>query len=199
MDGKFVSSKREAKIAVLFIQSLLVAYPVIVILGYYLENLQEIGIKELLFALLIILMCIGVIIGAFVMFIRWFYRAYSNLYEKTPDLKYKKRWVILCWLIPVINFYLPFLLIKNMYSNIAILTDNAAAKENLEKLTTINIWWMLYIVMWIFDLGYYALIYPGKSIMFNIITYILLIPSVWLTIKIIRNYCKIEEQLVDFV
>jgi hypothetical protein len=195
MNGKISSSKKEAKTAILFTWSLLVTFPAIFLLSYYLQNLREFNIGILVFALLGILACIGTIIATLVMFIIWFYKAYSTLYQKTPDLKYKKRWAVLSWIIPVVNFYLPYLLLKDMYSNIAILTNNSAATESLKKLTAVNIWWGLYILGWILDIGYYAVIYPDNSAVFNVVTYILIIPSVWFTVKIIQNYCEFEEKL----
>jgi hypothetical protein len=189
------SSKNEAKVAVIFMWSMLIVYPVIFILGYYLENLQETDIKEALLASLTVLIAFGIIIASLVTFLIWFYKAYSNLYEKTP-LKYKKIWAVLGWLVPVINFYLPYLMIKEMYSNVAVLTNNPLAGESIKKFTTINIWWTLYILMWVADIAYYALIYPDTSVVFNIVTYILIVPSVWLTVKVIQDYCKFEEELL---
>ncbi|MDR1461497.1 MAG: DUF4328 domain-containing protein [Campylobacteraceae bacterium] len=194
MNGKISSSKQKAKIAILLMWSLLFIFPALIISGYYLENLHEINAKALL-ALLVTLISFVIVIASLVVFIIWFYKAYSNLYQKTSNLKYKKYWAILGWIIPIINLYLPYFLIKDMYSNIAILTNDSTAVENFKKLTAINIWWALYILGWILDIGYYIAIYPDKSIVFDITTYILLIPSVWFTVKIIRDYCESEERL----
>jgi hypothetical protein len=192
--NKLSSSKREARTAVLFIWSLLIIYPIMVVLGYYFENTQEIDIGMILLAFLATFICAGIMIVSLVMFLIWFYKAYSNLYKQTP-LKYKKKWAVLGWLVPVINFYLPYLMVKEMYSNIAVLTNNSLAHESAKKLTTINIWWTLYILMWILDIAYYATIYPDTSAIFNIATYSLMIPSIWFTVKIIQDYCRFEGQL----
>jgi hypothetical protein len=88
-------------------------------------------------------------------------------------------------------------MIKEMYLNIAVLTNNPLTHESVKKLTTVNILWALYILLWILDIVYYAVIYPDTSVIFDIIMYALIIPSVWFTAKIIQDYCRLEEQLAD--
>jgi hypothetical protein len=82
-----------------------------------------------------------------------------------------------------------------MYQNIATLTNSLEAEKSLKKLTALNIWWAIYVLGWILDIGYYAAIYPNGSMTFNIVAYLLTIPAVWLMVKIIQDYCELEEKL----
>ncbi|MDR1007646.1 MAG: DUF4328 domain-containing protein [Campylobacteraceae bacterium] len=191
---KLTSSKTEGKIAILFLWSLVITYPVLVVLTYYIQGLREIDIKGL-FAALAIMACISLIVTSLIMFLIWFYKAYSILYQKTSDLKYKKYWTILSWIIPVINFYLPYLIIKDMYSVAAV--NNPLTQKRIKKWTTINICWTLYIFMWILDIAYYIIVYPDRPVVFDAVTYILIAPSIWLTIKIIKDYCELEAKLFE--
>jgi heme/copper-type cytochrome/quinol oxidase subunit 2 len=125
--------------------------------------MQRRDIGMILLAFFAVLICVSIMIISLVIFLIWFYKAYSNLYRQKP-LKYKKKWAILGWLIPVINLYLPYLMIKEMYLNIAVLTNNPLAHESVKKLTTVNILWALYILLWILDIVYYAVIYPDASV-----------------------------------
>ncbi|MDR2635454.1 MAG: DUF4328 domain-containing protein [Campylobacteraceae bacterium] len=198
MSGRISSSKKEAKIAIFFIWSMLITFPAMIALGEYMENSIAADV-DMLFVLLISLAVLAlacVLLASVVVFIIWFYKAYSILDEKTPNLKYKKSLAVWSWIIPVVNFYLPYLLLKDMYKNIAILTNDSEVEKSFKKLTALNIWWAIYILGWILDIGYYAAIYPDSSMAFNIITYLLIIPSVWLTVKIIRDYCELEAKLV---
>jgi heme/copper-type cytochrome/quinol oxidase subunit 2 len=193
---KLSSSKQEAKIAVIFMWSFLLTFPVITICSHQIKDVYELT-PMILFISLVILACTGIMMGSLVTFLIWFYRAYSNLHEKAPNLKRKRYWAILGWVIPIVNLYLPYLIIKEMYANIAILTNNPSAQESIKKWTTINLWWTLYILGWILDIVYYISIYPKTSVIFDVVTYILIVPSVWLTVKIIQDYCRFEEQLSD--
>ncbi|MDR2790271.1 MAG: DUF4328 domain-containing protein [Campylobacteraceae bacterium] len=188
------SSKKEAKTAIWFLWITVALFPFIIIEGYYL-NSDEVSVKMLITAFVsLAIVCVFII--SIIMFLVWFYKAYSNIYALTPDPKYKKWWVVASWLVPVVNFFVPYFILRYMYTKAADLADNPEAYKNMQKWTTLNACWALYILMWIGDIVYYALIFPDTSTLFNIITYILFIPCAWLTAKIINNYCKLEEEFL---
>jgi hypothetical protein len=134
-------------------------------------------------------------VASLVIFLIWFYKAYSNIYPQMLEPRYKKYWAIWSFFVPIVNFYLPYLMIKKMYLTISIVLGDAEAAESFKRLTAINILWALYILMWIASIVYFIVAYPNVSVIFDIVMYILIIPCIWLTVKIIQDYVKLEERV----
>ncbi|MDR2081559.1 MAG: DUF4328 domain-containing protein [Campylobacteraceae bacterium] len=189
------SSKKEAKITIWTMWITAVLCPFIYIADHYAKSGQE-EIVKILTAFIVSLVLIAIFFVSLVMFFVWFYRAYSNIYELSPNPKYKKWQVVLSWLVPVVNFFAPYFVLKYMYAQAADLANNPQSYENMKKWTTLNIFWALYILMWIYDIVYFALIFPDTSIVFETITCILIVIGVWFTAKIINDYCKLEEEFL---
>lgn len=82
-------------------------------------------------------------------FIRWFKRAYSNLTLKMPNqLDYSVNSTVYCWFIPIVNFYLPYVIMKSMYTNTdkyLIYKGNENYTERLET-NYLGWWWFLWII-----------------------------------------------------
>ena len=48
-------------------------------------------------------------------FIRWFRRAYFNLHLRVDHLSNSEGWAAGSWFVPIINFYLPYKIMKELY------------------------------------------------------------------------------------
>jgi hypothetical protein len=200
---RLTSNKAMAKIAIFFTWSLLVVYPAIVIDNYYFRQLDDIVNHQAylsvsaLTTMAINLICALWLIVTLVIFIMWFYKACSNLHKVVEKPKYAPYWAVWSWIIPVVNFYLPYKIIKDIYAKASDLLGDIPATDNAKNSTIINISWAIYIIILILDIVYYIIIFPNHSIVFDVATFVLLIPSVWLTVKIIYNYSVLEERLFE--
>ncbi|MDR3345834.1 MAG: DUF4328 domain-containing protein [Campylobacteraceae bacterium] len=199
---RLTSNKTMAKIAIFFSWSFLVVYLVIAIDNYYFRWLNEAADTNaylnagVLVTVAISLICVLWLIATVVIFIVWFYKAYSNLRKVTDKPKYAPYWAVWSWIIPVVNFYLPFKILKDMQAKASDLLG-VPVIENTKNRKIINILWALYLIAWGLDIVYYIIIYPNSSIIFDVATFVLLIPSVWLSVKIIYNYSVLEERLFE--
>lgn len=135
-----------------------------------------------------------------VTFIKWFQRAYSNLHLKVDNLSNSENWAAYCWFIPIINLFRPYQIMEEMFSKTnMLLTKNKSFKNiNLSK-TTVNIWW----AFWILNnfMGQFVFRYSLKAetltelsfaTKIGIIANIIGIPLALITIKMIKDYSKIE-------
>jgi hypothetical protein len=200
---RLTSNKAMAKIAIFFACSLLVVYPVAIIAGYYLKLFGELVDPYAYFSagvlvtVAISLICALWLIAILVIFIVWFYKAYSNLRKVTDKPKYAPYWAVWSWIIPVVNFYLPFKILKDMQAKASDLLGDIPVSDNTKNRKIINISWVLYLILWGLDIIYYVMIFPNGSTVFDVATFVLLIPSVWLSVKIIYNYSVLEERLFE--
>lgn len=90
---------------------------------------------------------IAFIISA-ITFIYWFYRAYSNLRVKMPNqLDYSAKSAVYCWFIPFVNFYLPYVIMKSLYTNTHKYLLYKGDDRYTEKLSTgyLGWWWFLWV------------------------------------------------------
>ncbi len=47
----------------------------------------------------------------------WIYRANANLRDaRMEDLKHSPAWAVVCWIIPVISLFMPFLTMRALYN-----------------------------------------------------------------------------------
>lgn len=81
-------------------------------------------------------------------FIMWFRRAYYNIGLRVNDLLYGNGWAAGSWFIPVINLYMPFQIMKDLYKQTEkymTFCMKEPYKGNL-KTNYVNLWWTLWII-----------------------------------------------------
>ncbi|MDR2099347.1 MAG: DUF4328 domain-containing protein [Campylobacteraceae bacterium] len=198
MNTNLSSSKKIAKIAIWLMWIVVALYPVVLIAGHYLDSKHETTTTLTIFLTLLVIyfVCLGIFIISLIMFLVWFYKAYSNIYELIHEPKYKKWWAIASWLVPVVNFFVPYFILKYMYLKAADLAGNPLAAERIKKWATLNVYWALWILAWICDIVYYVIIFPDMPVAFEVFTCILIVPGAWFTAKIIWDYCELEEEFL---
>ncbi|GAB4258674.1 MAG: DUF4328 domain-containing protein [Vicingaceae bacterium] len=147
---------------------------------------------------------IAYIISA-VTFIQWFRRAYYNLHIKVKHLSYDEGWAAGSWFVPIISWFRPFQIMKELYKETKKLLTNNGLYFN-QNLSTVYIgwWWFL----WLLNnfIGQFQFRYSTKaetidelifSTVINLIDNILGIVLALITIKIIKDYSSVEPLLYE--
>lgn len=135
-----------------------------------------------------------------IMFLLWFKRAYHNLHQVNSTLKYKEKWAIWGWFIPIINLWRPYQIMKEIYIHATTQEKKNNASDEEEIITTpiIDAWWLLWIASGIFSQIINRL--PKEDIsqleslyILSILAFSILIIDAVLLIKIIKK-CLLKEQ-----
>ena len=137
-----------------------------------------------------------------VTFIQWFRRAYWNLHEISSNLSYSEGWAAGSWFVPVISFYRPFVIMKELFSETKRIFIQNGKNVHQNYTPTLNLWWTLWIVGDALEVTINQ--YQKKSedieVLMNttigeIIALVLSIVSCIITIKIIKMYSQLEDEL----
>ena len=142
-----------------------------------------------------------------VMFIKWFKRAYSNLHQKVTDLLHTEDSAIYYWFIIGMNLYKPYNIMKELYCKTGelLIEKGILSKESPLPPHSLSSWWILWLIR---NYAFYPFIFVFylfiagtttdlliTSILVNMILNILGIPLALITIKIIKDYSKMESLL----
>ncbi|MDH4474223.1 MAG: DUF4328 domain-containing protein [Fluviicola sp.] len=84
-------------------------------------------------------------------FFSWLYRSYSNVHLLKKEGLHAKSSIVWAWFIPIVNLYLPFRILKSLYSSELELTGESNALELKKMNRTINDMKVLWIFSWIFS------------------------------------------------
>jgi len=137
-------------------------------------------------------------------FIKWFRRAYYNLHIKVNRLSFTEGWAAGSWFVPVVNFYRPYQIMKELYHETMNLLKKTELNNNQSlSAYTLGSWWTLWIISNVFD--YFVFRYSMNAESINELTVstiasmvgnIIGIPLALITVKIIREYSNIEPILI---
>jgi hypothetical protein len=147
---------------------------------------------------------IAYIISA-VTFIRWFRRAYYNLHTKIDYLNYSENWASSSWIVPVVNLYRPYQIMKELYQETRELLTNNGITRSFNLSTNLLIWWW---TIWVINNILGQIIYRFSmnadtvdklifSTTANMLSNIIGIPLALITIKIIKDYSASESLLYE--
>jgi hypothetical protein len=108
---------------------------------------------------------VGTFLLYMILFLIWFYRAYSNVYMRESNQAPVKRGIVpFCTIIPIANLFVPYQVMK------FICWGNAHSVDHLNKgYSTINLWWGLSIISVILNRVY---AFKVKAETLNAIDYI---------------------------
>lgn len=168
--------------------------------GVYLSHRSIVLVELLELAALLIQFILTILTAVF--FLRWMYRCYENL-SKIKELKRDPSWVFLSWIIPVVNLFMPLLVITEAvmgYENILIKEQFLRKKEFR---TSLAIWWWVTLVSGTICaiLGLQStpmLQVIPESLFYRVISILFFIISTILAIRMISDLKMMEEGVSAF-
>ncbi|MEO5582649.1 MAG: DUF4328 domain-containing protein [Saprospiraceae bacterium] len=142
-------------------------------------------------------------IAGTVYFIMWFRRAYYNLWQLVPYLSFSEGWAAGAWFVPFINLVRPYRIMKELYVETSnILRKNGHLDEDALSTKYLGLWWALYLIVVTGDQIISKLTIKADTIddlliatQLGMIGNVIAIPFCLITIKVIRDYSKIEPLL----
>jgi hypothetical protein len=142
-------------------------------------------------------------ITSIVTFILWFRRAYANLTLAYGKLNHDEGWAAGAWFVPILSLYRPYQMMKELYQKTAALLNEKLHAYYIE-FTFLGLWWTLWIVGNV--VGNISTRYALRaetideltiSSIINIVSDFVAIISALLTVKVIRDYSKMENLLTE--
>ena len=139
-------------------------------------------------------------------FIMWFRRAYFNLHQRVSHLSLSEGWAAGCWFVPILNLFRPYQIMKEIYVETKKLFTKRGLSEKVDYSTDyLGWWWTLWIISGIIGQIIFRIALNGDDSADNLLTTttaqmflgILGIPLALITVKIIKDYSKIEPLLAQ--
>jgi hypothetical protein len=137
-------------------------------------------------------------------FILWFRRAYYNLHQKAAPLALPEGWAAGCWFVPIVNLFRPYQIMKEMYVETKKLLDGHGFRERVAYTTRYLDWWW---TLWVMSAVVGNVIFKFATrnattvedyilvTVAQIIVGILGIPLALVTVKVIKDYARMEPLL----
>jgi hypothetical protein len=202
LKGNLKPNKIRAEIAIIFIWIVLAIQILWLIWnGVMIISTEAASLKNSMQGIFKYAVGIAGLISA-IAYIQWFRRAYYNLHIKINDLTYTESWAEYCWYVPIINWYMPYKIMKELYYQI----ENLLSKriDNFTKLTTSSLigwWWTLWMTLWIIGIIIFIISFSFHQLIIltvlSLMESIMMIPLAPITIKLIKNYSTYELLLYD--
>lgn len=139
-----------------------------------------------------------------VAFLGWLHRSYSNInrlgFEKT---RYAPVWTILSFILPVVNFYLPFSIVRETYMKSGSSLEQSGGTIQRSIKTSVFSWWWIF---WLISIGS-SLVYllllklpmtkDNRIMLMTVAIFsdIIDIPAAVFAIKVIAAINKVEKNL----
>ncbi|HLO81687.1 MAG TPA: DUF4328 domain-containing protein [Chitinophagaceae bacterium] len=150
---------------------------------------------------------IGIVQLAFVavagiVFIKWFRRAYDNMHRLTSYLSFEEKWAALSWFVPIIGWFRPYQIMKEMYQEIFDILEKKGLGSGKQYIGLLGTWWGL----WLFSnfLGQILFRYSMKADTIEELTYSTIgniihclsgIPLAIVAVKVVKTYSAAETAL----
>jgi len=138
-----------------------------------------------------------------VTFILWFRRAYYNLHQNVNHLSQTEGWAAGSWFVPIVNLYRPYQIMKELYLETKeFLIKNGITIRDSFTISNLGVWWTLWIVSNI--VGQFIFRYSLRaetideltiSTVAEIVGSLIGIPLALITIRVIRDYSRVEPLL----
>ncbi len=142
---------------------------------------------------------------SFILFTIWFYKSYANLENVVDNLEHKKGWIIGAWFVPIVNLYKPYKIMQDMYLKAqGILNYKESYHKDSISTRVIAWWWALYLIsafsskisdVILKDPQSMDTLFTGVYI--GVASEIVAVAYVVLSIKLIKDYAKVEAVIVD--
>lgn len=153
------------------------------------------GIVGILWLVIFIIMSI--------LFLMWFRRAYYNLHQLKNNLSYTDGWAVGSWFLPFANWVLPYRIMKEIYDSTRNLFIQRGDIQPKLPTNFVTIWWTFSIISSVVNYFVFrASMLDDPTIemsyttsIINVIGTLLLIISLFLCIKVVKDYAKVEPLL----
>jgi len=210
-DVPIKSTKSKANLAILFI-GLVALTDLSLIIGYvwrYIliskklkaENIDDdiLSFSDWLIHLFSVLHIVLFIVSG-IFFIRWLLGIYNNLNAKSIRPRHSKAMVIWSWIIPIINLFYPYQIVKDFDLKLSRLIKLKKQDYIMPASSIIGLWWTL----WILDNFFNRIVFriPTNTLeelksdaLVEIFLYIFDIVLVMVVIKMIQKFIKKEDIL----
>jgi hypothetical protein len=152
--------------------------------------------------LLGILHVIAIIVSG-ITFILWFRRAYYNLHQKSSRLSFSEGWAAGSWFVPILCWFRPYQIMKELCVETKnLLSKNGFSEQPNDAEGYLGWWWALWLTTGF--IGYFNLQYSRHAKIVDdyivitvgqMISNILTIPLAIITVKVIKDYSKVEPLL----
>ncbi len=144
---------------------------------------------------------LAVYIASGITFILWFRRAYYNLHTQVSLLQHGEGWAAGGWFVPIVSWYRPFQIMKEMYVETqSLFTQRVSNYTQHISTALLGWWWALWIVEGVlgqinFQLSRHATTVDDfiSSTTWSMISSVVALPLALITIKIIYDYAKMEH------
>jgi hypothetical protein len=165
-------------------------------------SVEEANANDLRQQIISIVYLIVYIISA-ITFIQWFRRAYANLIMVFGRLNHDEGWAAGAWFVPIIALYRPYQIMKELYEKTSALLNDKLGSY-VTNFTFIGIWWTLWIITNVTGQISFRYTLQAESFseltissIISIVTELIGIPLALITIKVIRDYAKMENLLAQ--
>lgn len=134
----------------------------------------------------------------------WFHRAYKNLHHRIPKPKYNASWGYMTWIIPYVQMYMPYLMMKEMWTETVSLVSQKNKNSTNKSVKIVRLWWLSCILVFLSQSRMITMFYffgtgiiPYVEFSFLHVSLLLAIQLFWATIsiKLIREYSQMENEL----
>ncbi len=133
-------------------------------------------------------------------FIMWFRRAYFNLHLIDKHLKFSEGWAAGCWFVPFVNWFRPYNIMQEMYETTKRLLSDR------QSTSFVGWWWAFWLLASISGSISFQFARNATTVddyitytIFDMVQSIFLIPAAILTVKVIRYYSAMEDQIPEVV
>lgn len=142
-------------------------------------------------------------------FIKWFRRAYANLHQMVDNsdtLICSEGWAAGSWFVPILNLFRPYQIMKDLYVEAKqVIVQKGHSISAAYKTTYVGWWWMLWLLSgFISQIQMRYMLRSDDSVDEQYVSTLLEIglglfgiPLALITIKVIKDYAKVESLLAQ--
>lgn len=99
----------------------------------------------------LLLLNILTFLASVITFVMWFRRSYYNLYKSYEILlSYPEQWAAVCWFVPLINLYRPYVIAKEIWDGYQQLKPNLYITP--KSTAVVKVWWFSWLFYNLFHL-----------------------------------------------
>lgn len=134
-----------------------------------------------------------------IIFIRWFRRAYYNLRKVGHNLNYSETWTIWGWIVPFVNLYYPYAIMKEIWDKTQ---ESTIGKKEMIGSNLVGWWWITWLIATILErVSFRMSLEPnisggqeGNLMLLDIVSVAFYIICNYLVLNIIQSVSRFEEE-----